>query len=197
GDDFGLRLPPALAPVEVVVICVREDDAVRRAAAELAEGLRRAGRRVHLDDRTDTGFGRRTVGWELKGVPVRVEVGPRDLAQGNAIVVTRHTRVKEAVALDGVVDAADRICGRVGDELRAEALAFRERRTASVASLLEAVEAGSTGFARIPWRQVGEAGELDLAAEALSVRCLQDADGRLAAPGAPDDDLVAVVGRSY
>jgi prolyl-tRNA synthetase len=197
GDDFGLRLPPALAPVEVVVLCVREDDAVRRAASALADELRRAGRRVHLDDRTDTGFGRRTVDWELKGVPVRVEVGPRDLAQGSVTVVTRHTRTKQAVALGGVADAVERICGRAAGELRAEALAFRESRTASVGSLEEAVEAGASGFARVPWKAVREEGELQLASEALSVRCLQRDDGGLASAGEADDALVAVVGRSY
>ena len=84
GDDFGLRLPPALAPVQVVVVMVEEDSPEVRAAAEaLVAELRAAGHRVRLDQRTDTSFGRRSVDWELKGVPVRVEVGPRDLAENN------------------------------------------------------------------------------------------------------------------
>jgi prolyl-tRNA synthetase len=197
GDDFGLRLPPALAPVEVVVLCIRDDDEVRRASTSLADELRRAGRRVHLDDRTDTGFGRRTVDWELKGVPVRVEVGPRDLAAGNVTVVTRHLRTKEAVPLGGVAAVVDGICRRAGTELRDEALAFREARTATAGTLADAVAAGESGFARVPWREVGEDGELRLAAESLSVRCLQREDGGLAEAGEADDDLVAVVGRSY
>ena len=197
GDDFGLRLPPALAPVEVVVLCVREDEAVCRAASALTDELRRAGRRVHLDARTDTGFGRRTVDWELKGVPVRVEVGPRDRAEGKVTVVTRHLRTKEAVALAGVAGAVERICASAGRELRDEALAFRETRTATVGSLAEAAEVGAAGFARVPWREVGETGELQLAAQALTVRCLQRSDGGLAAAGDADDALVAVVGRSY
>ncbi len=197
GDDFGLRLPPELAPVEVVVLCVRDDEAVIRAATQLADELRRAGRRVHLDDRTGTGFGRRTVDWELKGVPVRVEVGPRDLAAGSVTVVTRHTRTKEPVPLGAVSEAVERICGRAGAELRAEALAFREQRTASVGSPAEAAEVGATGFALVPWRSVGEEGEAMLAAGALSVRCLQRDDGGIASEGEPDDTLVAVVGRSY
>ena len=197
GDDFGLRLPPALAPVEVVVLCVREDEAVCKAASALFEELRRGGRRVHLDARTDTGFGRRTVDWELKGVPVRVEVGPRDLADGNVTVVARHLRTKETVPLAGVADAVERICRSAGRELRDEALAFREARTATVGSMAEALEAGTAGFVRVPWNKVGEPGELQLAAQALTVRCLQRGDGGLAAAGEPDDALVAVVGRSY
>jgi len=197
GDDFGLRLPPALAPIEVVVLCVREDEAVRRAAGTLADELRHSGRRVHLDDRTDTGFGRRSVDWELKGVPVRVEIGPRDLGEGKATVVTRHRRTKELVGLSSVRETVERICGCAAAELRNEALAFRTARTATVASMAETLEAGVAGFARVPWRVVGDAGELELASESLSVRCLQRHDGGLAAGGEADDELVAVVGRSY
>lgn len=197
GDDFGLRLPPALAPLEVVVLCVRDDEAVRSAASALTDELRRAGRRVHLDDRTETGFGRRTVDWELKGVPVRIEIGPRDLADGNVTIVTRHLRTKEAVGVSGAVDAVERICRRAGNDLREEALAFREARTVSAGSVKEVVDAGAGGFVRLPWRHIGEDGELELAGEGLTVRCLQREDEGLARPGEADDDLVAVVGRSY
>ncbi len=111
GDDFGLRLPPLLAPVQVVVMMVRDDDEVRSAAGALAEDLRRAGWRVRLDDRTDVGFGRRSVDWEIKGVPVRLEVGPRDLSQGRATLVLRHRRSKEPVALHEVVEVVRRSLG--------------------------------------------------------------------------------------
>jgi prolyl-tRNA synthetase len=197
GDDFGLRLPPALAPVEVVVLMVRDDEGVRRAAVQLADDLRRAGRRVHLDDRTDTGFGRRSVDWELKGVPARVEVGPRDLAEGNVTLVTRHRRTKEPVALRRLLDAVGDLCDRAAGELRDEALAFREARTVEATSLEAAIDAGASGFARVPWAEVGEDGELQLAGESLTVRCLQRPDGTLAAAGESDDALVAVVGRAY
>ncbi len=67
GDDFGLRLPPALAPVQVVVVIVKDAPEVRVAADGLVSELRAAGHRVRLDERTDTSFGRRSVDWELKG----------------------------------------------------------------------------------------------------------------------------------
>ena len=76
GDDAGLRVPPRLAPVQVVVLAVRTEDGAGEAAAALTEQLRAAGMRVELDVRTDLSFGRRVVNWELKGIPVRVEVGP-------------------------------------------------------------------------------------------------------------------------
>ncbi|HEY8981936.1 MAG TPA: proline--tRNA ligase, partial [Streptomyces sp.] len=102
GDDAGLRVPPRLAHVQVVVVAVKDDDAVLAKVRELAERLRAAGLRVKVDDRTDTPFGRRAVDWELKGVPARVEVGPRDLEGGTATLVRRIPGTKEPVALDAL-----------------------------------------------------------------------------------------------
>jgi prolyl-tRNA synthetase len=197
GDDFGLRLPPALAPAQVVVLVVKDAPEVAAAANALAAELREAGHRVRLDDRTDTSFGRRSVDWELKGVPVRVEVGPRDLAEGNVTVVTRHRREKESVALGVVAGTVARVLATAGADLLAEATAVREARTSEAATLEEAVEAGSVGFARIRMGALGPDGEDRLAQQALSIRCLQRPDGALAQPGDVEDDLVAVVARSY
>jgi prolyl-tRNA synthetase len=197
GDDFGLRLPPALAPAQVVVLVVKDAPEVAPAANALTAELREAGHRVRLDDRTDTSFGRRSVDWELKGVPVRIEVGPRDLAEGNVTVVTRHRREKESVALEAVVGTVARVLATAGTELLAESTAFREARTSEVATLGEAVEAGAAGFARIRLGALGPDGEDRLAEHAISVRCLQRPDGSLAEPGDDERDLAAVVGRSY
>jgi prolyl-tRNA synthetase len=197
GDDFGLRLPPAVAPAQVVVLVVKDAPEVRAAADRIVTELRAAGHRVRLDDRTDTSFGRRSVDWELKGVPVRVELGPRDLAEGVVTVVTRHRRTKESVALDAVVPAVGAVLAAVGPDLLAEATSALEARTVEAATLDEAVAAGSEGFARIRVGALGPGGEDRLAEHALTVRCLQRADGSLAAPGDDEADLVAVVGRSY
>ena len=196
GDDYGLRLPPRLAPQEVVVMVVRDDEGVARAAAAIVADLAAAGVRVRLDDRVETGFGRRSVDWELKGVPVRVEVGPRDLLDGMVTLVARHTREKRPVALGEVVAAVRALLATVGPELEAEALAYREAHTRSVDSVEAAIEAGMEGFARVPWRLLGPEGEARLAGETLSVRCLEGPDGGLLADDG-DDSAVAVVGRSY
>ncbi len=197
GDDFGLRLPPVLAPSQVVVLVVKDSAEVGTAAEALVAELMAAGHRVRLDTRTDTSFGRRSVAWELKGVPVRVEVGPRDLAEGNVTVVTRHTRDKQNVPLGAVAATVATILGAVGADLLAEATAARDARTVDAASLEEAAEGASVGFARVRLGALGPDGEDRLAQHALSIRCLQRPDGSLAEPGDVEDDLVAVVARSY
>jgi prolyl-tRNA synthetase len=198
GDDFGLRLPPSLAPVEVVVVMVRDDEGTRSAATAIADDLRVAGHRVRLDERVDMSFGRRSVDWELKGVPVRVEVGPRDLEQGQVVIVRRDRGTKRAIALGALRAAvgADLLAAQA--DLLAEASSERQRRTVRVASLDEAFDAAATGFALIPWSAVGSDGENRLAAAGLSVRCLQRADGSLAdGDEETEADLQAVVARAY
>jgi prolyl-tRNA synthetase len=197
GDDFGLRLPPALAPTQVVVMVVKDAPEVAAAADALVAELAAAGHRARLDGRTDTSFGRRSVDWELKGVPVRVEVGPRDLAEGNVTVVVRHRREKTNTPLGSVARAVGLALASAGPELLAEATKARDARTTDASTLEEAIEAASTGFARIRVSALGPDGEDRLAQHAVTVRCLQRPDGSLAEPGDREDDLVAVVARSY
>ena len=196
GDDNGLRLPPRIAPTQAVVIIVKPDDGAGDAAAAVAEELRAAGVRTELDDRVDTSFGRRAVDWELKGVPVRVEVGPRDIAAGNVVLTRRDTGDKTTVGLASITKAAVDALDDAQTNLLATATDRRNARTADVATLADAVEAAQSGFARIPWDVLGDTGEAELAQHGVSVRCLQSGDGGLPAPGATAD-LVAVVGRAY
>jgi prolyl-tRNA synthetase len=196
GDDAGLRLPPVLAPIQVVVLIVRDDEGVRRAAESIAGDLRAAGWRVRLDDRVETSFGRRSVEWELKGVPVRVEVGPRDLAEGRVTLVRRDRQEKSAVALAGVAGEVGAVLEEGQRSLFSEAEARREARTQRAGSLQDAVAAASQGFGVIGWDAVGVDGEEELAREGVSVRCLRREDGSLASS---DDEpgLQAVVARAY
>ena len=98
-------------------------------------------------------------------MPVRVEVGPRDLAEGNVTLVTRHRRTKDLVPLTGAVGAVGAVLAGVADDLRAEAGATRQARTVDVDDLEAAAAAGATGFARLPWSAVGPEGEARLAAD--------------------------------
>jgi prolyl-tRNA synthetase len=196
GDDAGLRLPPRLAAVQAVVLLVRDEQGAGEAASRLRDELVAVGVRAELDDRLATSFGRRATDWELKGAPVRVEVGPRDLAGGIVTLVRRDTGEKVPVPVAElparVVEALD----VAQADLLAEATARRDASTAEVATVAEAAEAATTGFARLPWSALADGGEDELAASGVSVRCLQRSDGSL--PEHPDeDDLVAVVGRAY
>lgn len=196
GDDNGLRVPPRLAPVQAYVMIVKAGDGVAEAAAKLRDALRDAGVRVGLDDRVDTPFGRRAVDAELKGYPVRIEVGPRDLAAGNAVLVRRTDGSKTPVPVADVVGAVRAALDADQQALYDQALALRESRTVEVDNLADALAAAATGWARVPWARVGTAGEAEANGQGVTVRCLLRADGSV--PDTDDEpDLVAVLARSY
>ncbi|MCA1675052.1 MAG: proline--tRNA ligase, partial [Actinobacteria bacterium] len=134
GDDGGLRVPPRLAPIQVVVLVVKAEDGAGERGASVAETLRRGGLRVELDDKVGVAFGRRVVDWELKGVPVRVELGPRDVAAGTATLVRRDGSAKEQVALDGLPAKVEAALAEVQSVLHRQALDRRERLTSDATS---------------------------------------------------------------
>ena len=196
GDDAGLRVPPRLAPVQVVVMAVRDDDAVVARCRALADELLAAGVRVELDVRVETSMGRRATDWELKGVPVRLELGPRDLESDVVTVVRRFDGTKEPAALGSIVTTVEAALEAGQQQLFDEALARRESRTVDVTSIADAAAAAATGWARIPWADLGVEGEAALAAESVTVRCLVRPDGSL--PERDDDpDALALVARAY
>src|SRR3954453_18493126 len=137
GDDNGLRVPPRLAPIQAVVLLVRDEDGAGERSHLIAESLRTAGVKVQLDDRTDTSFGRRVTDWELKGVPLRVEVGPRDLANEQATLVRRDSGEKAQVALAGLSQAVTDALEQAQRDLLASATEERDARTVDVATLEE------------------------------------------------------------
>ncbi|MCZ7416282.1 MULTISPECIES: proline--tRNA ligase [unclassified Streptomyces] len=197
GDDNGLRVPPRLAHVQAVVLAIKGDDAVLAAVREVGERLADAGVRVHVDDRTDTPFGRRAVDWELKGVPVRIEIGPRDLENGTAMLVRRIAGGKEPVRLEALPELLPKVLEEDQSQLLRESRERREANTTDVATEAEAAEvAVGGGWARIPWDRLGPEGEARLAEQAVTVRCLHLEDGSV-----PDSDdtpgALAVVARAY
>ncbi len=197
GDDAGLRVPPRLAPVQAVVLAIKGDEPVLAKVREIGDRLRAAGVRVHVDDRTDTPFGRRAVDWELKGVPVRIEIGPRDLESGTAVLARRIPGGKEPVALDALAGLLPAILEEDQALLLRQSRERRESRTSDVSTIEEAVEAATAGgWARLPWATLGEEGEAALAEQGVTVRCLVAEDGSV--PDADDaPGNVAVVARAY
>ena len=147
GDERGLRLPPRVAPIQVVVVPIfRNDDERARVLGEterLAESWRAGGLRVKVDDRDDLRPGYKFADWELRGVPVRVEIGPRDLDASQVTIARRDTGEKSAVGLDAAAAALAGLQDEIQRSLFDDALAFREAHTTRVQSydeLREAIE---------------------------------------------------------
>ena len=134
GDDRGLRLPPRVAPQQVVIVPIfREDDGadVLQAAAAVADELRAAGVRVRLDDRPEYRPGFKFNEWELKGVPLRIEIGGRDLLAGAVTVARRDTGERQQIPLPRMVVAIDELLSHVQASLFDSARNEQERRTLS------------------------------------------------------------------
>ncbi len=131
GDDRGLRLPPRVAPLQVVIVpIVREDGAdVRQAAAAVADELRAAGVRVRVDDRPEHRPGFKFHEWELKGVPIRLELGGRDLVAGAVTVARRDTGERQQVPLARISGAVEVLLSDIQTSLFRSARDEQERRT--------------------------------------------------------------------
>ena len=196
GDDQGLRVPPRLAPTQAIVLAARAGEGVIEGATTLVDELRGLGVRVELDDRLEISVGRRIVDHELRGVPLRIELGPRELATGEAVVAHRVSSSKETVALEGLAPRVWQMLADDQQELLRQATALRDGRTQRASTLQEAGEIARDGFARIPWRACGSGGEDRLAQAGISVRCLLRADQQPVDD--PDDDAVeALLARAY
>jgi prolyl-tRNA synthetase len=196
GDDHGLRVPPRLAPTQVVVVVARAGEGVIEAAENLVEEVRRAGVRAELDDNVDVSLGRRIVDHELRGVPIRLELGPRDLAAHHVVIARRVRAAKETVALRDAPREIPAMLAADQRELFDQAATFRDEMTRPAESVEEAIELADSGFARLSWAACGNDGEDRLNPAGASVRCLVRADG------APVDDpnadgVDALIARAY
>jgi prolyl-tRNA synthetase len=129
GDDKGLRVPPRLAPTEIVIVPIWKSDEERARVLEAAAQIRTAlggARRVHVDARDTMKPGAKYYEWELRGVPLRLELGPRDLDRQQAVVVRRDTGEKAAVPLDELPARLDALLGTVQATMLDTARARRE-----------------------------------------------------------------------
>jgi prolyl-tRNA synthetase len=148
GDDKGLVLPPLLAPHQVVIVPIgHQADQVLRPARELAERLTRAGIRTHVDTRTQLSPGFKFNDWEMRGVPIRLELGPRDLAEGSALMSTRLGDGKSPVSLDSAPARLAFELTAFQELLLRRATDFRDSHTAIVNSWADFTEAVKTGWA--------------------------------------------------
>jgi len=155
GDDKGLVLPPALAPYQVVIVPIGRGDQAEgtlSAARALAVTLERAGIRTHVDDRPQVSPGFKFNDWEMRGVPIRLELGPRDLAAGTALMSRRlnypyPNAVKEAIPLDAAPALLAAELSAFQAMLAQRAADFRDNHTATVNSWPEFTAAVAVGWA--------------------------------------------------
>ena len=153
GDDSGLVLPPKIAPVQVDVIPIMQNkDGVLNKAYEVKEALVKAGLRVKVDD-TDKKPGWKFSEQEMRGIPVRVEMGPRDIEAGQAIIVRRDTREKTTVAIESLAEEIKNILDKMQTEMLERARTHREAHTyvATNYDEFKDVVANKPGFVKAMW----------------------------------------------
>jgi len=159
GDEKGLRLPPAVAPIQTVIVPIYQTDAEREivlaASADLAASWSGQGIRVHIDSRDGKRPGFKFAEWEVKGVPVRVEIGPKDLEKKQVTIVRRDTGEKESMLMDAARDAMaiTNLLTLIQENLYDQALQFMEDQTSSVETYDEFKKAleEKPGFIWAPW----------------------------------------------
>jgi len=153
GDDSGLVLPPAVAPIQVVIVpAAMHKEGVLEKASEIYQELKNAGIRVKLDD-TDRSPGWKFAEYEMKGVPVRLEIGPRDIA-ANQCVIALRTGGKESVSLENLAETVNAKLSEVRDALYQSALENRNKRTYSCTTIDEinqALTEKGDGFIEAMW----------------------------------------------
>lgn len=195
GDADGLRLPPLMAPQQVVVLW--DTPAAAKPARDLVARLREAGLRATADERVDLALSARTAQWKVKGVPVRVHVAVRP--DGSATATLSLRLAGQADVEIPIEQSTSHLVALMEIEqtaMLAHARQDRDARISECDTVTHAREAAWHGWAKLPWDRVRGKGENELAVDGVTVRCLQRADGTV--PDHDDEpDLVAFVARSY
>jgi prolyl-tRNA synthetase len=156
GDDNGIVLPPKIAPIQVAVVPVPykgKEEQVNEACRTVASKLEDAGFRVELDLRGDLTPGNKFYYWELRGVPIRIEIGPRDLKDGVVTIVRRDTLKKQTWKMEEVTAAVQKFAEEMTDDLKANAGRWMKEHIYSVDSLQEAKRLleKRAGIVEAPW----------------------------------------------
>jgi prolyl-tRNA synthetase len=156
GDDGGLILPPRIAPYQIVIVPIPRGnwkETVLPRAQAIRDELVDRGVRVMLDDRESQTPGWKYNEWELRGVPIRMEIGPKDLEKSQVVLARRDTREKSVAAMDGVVATVTTLLDDIQRALYDRALAFRTEHTTETDSYEEfkSIMDGRPGFVISPW----------------------------------------------
>jgi prolyl-tRNA synthetase len=205
-DDNGLVLPPKLAPIQVVMVPIyKGEEELRNVVGRLekiAEELRARGVSVKIDDRDNVRSGFKFAEYELKGVPVRLAMGARDIAAGTIELARRDTLTKESVPVDGIADRVAALMGEIQENIFAKALAFRDRMTTRVDSWEEFQQVldEKGGFLLAHWDGTPETEEAIKDATKATIRCIPldapDEEGTCVYSGKPSHRRV-LFARAY
>ncbi|NEM96240.1 proline--tRNA ligase [Pontibacter burrus] len=177
-DDEGLVLPPKLAPIQVVIVPIYKGDEQLAQITEKVNQLKRElmakGISVKFDDRDTERPGFKFAEWELKGVPVRIAIGARDLENGTAEVARRDTKEKSTQQFDNLANYIPALLDEIQENIYNKALAFREEHTTSVDSYEEFKEVLETkgGFVLAHWDGTAETEERIKEETKATIRCI-------------------------
>ncbi len=210
GDDQGLMLPPRLAPIQAVIVPIWRKDVERAAvlttAHEVAAALKAAGVRIKLDDRDEFNAGYKYNDWEMRGVPLRIEIGPRDVEQNAVVFARRDIPGKEGktfgVPVAGVADAARDMLTAIQAGMLRRATQFRDANTRAVRSYDEfkQVLESQPGFIRVHWAGTGEDEDRIKEETKATIRCfpLETPEGEgVCFYTGQRTDRVAIFARAY
>jgi prolyl-tRNA synthetase len=177
-DDNGLVLPPKLAPIQVVIVPIyktdEQYDAISEKANEITKELRKLGISVKYDNRRTHKPGWKFAEYELKGVPLRIAIGPRDLENGNAELARRDTLTKEIVKQENLTERISGLLDEIQENLYKKAFDFREEHITEVNSFEEFKEVLKTkgGFISAHWDGTAETEEKIKELTKATIRCI-------------------------
>lgn len=177
-DDKGLVLPPKLAPIQVVIIpiykSVEESNLIGDLADQLIAQFKQKGISVKYDDRDTQRPGFKFAEWELKGIPVRIAIGARDLKQGTVEIARRDTQTKETVIKEGLADRVEELLDKIQQQIYEKALTFRDTHITAVDSYEEfkQVLEEKTGFVSAHWDGTSETEKRIKEETKATIRCI-------------------------
>ncbi|HEY8937858.1 MAG TPA: His/Gly/Thr/Pro-type tRNA ligase C-terminal domain-containing protein, partial [Cyclobacteriaceae bacterium] len=205
-DDDGLVLPPKLAPIHVVIVPIfRNDEELSRITNkvdELSDSLRKQGYSVKFDNRDQYKPGFKFAEWELKGVPVRIAIGPRDLDNGTVEVARRDTKEKQVMKMDDVAIAIPALLDNIQDSIYQKALTFRNNliTPADTFDELKKILDEKGGFVSAHWDGTQETEEAIKNETKATIRCIpldaKEEEGKCIYSGKPSGRKV-LFARAY
>jgi prolyl-tRNA synthetase len=205
-DNNGLILPPRLAPLQVVIVPIYKTseqlEKINEKAGKIKTGLEKAGITVKLDNRENFKPGFKFADYELKGVPVRIAIGPRDIEQNSVEIARRDTLEKTTIGSDGITEYIQNLLGEIQDNIYRKALNFKSENTFYIdkwSEFLEIID-GQGGFIMAHWDGTSETEEKIKEETKATIRCIPfDApaeEGRCIYSGRPSSRRV-LFARSY